>query len=585
MLFRSALIEIIGWNESVASASSSTFDPTSDRTNFGGFVQISEPEVAVSGGKLELHADIITCTLSRAAILARHSETSSDWSEVNFRTAGSAIRVIEDHDADSVIPETGSQHIFTLNITGKGPKATIQGLSFDYLGNVTPGMITVKEDGRVIATANDGNLSFDSSLVVDDELVSLDVSVEVLSESTYGSIGLMLNRTNGIRASANISWSVEYAQHGAKVSYVGAAPGRIAIDGAFGDWDLRVPMNDLLGDAYSNKTLDYGTGDVDIAAVKVASTTSVASFYMSVNGTMLGGTSVPSELVRFVLPEPPASNFTDVILPMYGSDFAFVFVDADLNQSTGFEVGSSETAIAVVGKGNSIIASEAFRYEDGNWISAGSVDAAIDAYQLEISGLYSTLGLVPGQTYPVTFMAQDWSGREDTMGVALPARATAGTRAYPGILINEVYNQAKKPHDWIELYNTGTTPVDLTGYEIWVDGVLIYTFPSVILLPGEFFVASGLNFGVDTLSYVLYDSDGSVVDQFQVPNWDNVNSWGRTGSPPYPSIDKMAPTPGKINKGQVPIPEFGDVVLPLAIIPIMLIAIRWAKRPRGKNDT
>jgi hypothetical protein len=287
--------------------------------------------------------------------------------------------------------------------------------------------------------------------------------------------------------------------------------------------------------------------------------------------------------VRWVTPGTPAENVTEISLPMYGSDFAFVFIDTDLNQSTGFEIGGSEAAIAAVGKGNSITSSAVFRYENDTWIDYGPVRAAIDAYQLEMSGAYSALGLASGSMYTVTFLAQDWSNRQDEVALALPARITAGTRAFGGIMINELYNQAKKPHDWIEIYHTGTAPIDIGGYEIWVNGVAVYTFPSVILQPGEFYVAYGLNFGVDTYSYVLYDSSGGIVDTMQVPNWDNTNTWGRVGSPPYASIERMAGTPGKLNKNQVAIPEFGDLALPLAIMPIMLFVIRRARNSKGEK--
>jgi hypothetical protein len=268
---------------------------------------------------------------------------------------------------------------------------------------------------------------------------------------------------------------------------------------------------------------------------------------------------------------------------MYGSDFAFVFVDTDLNQSTGFDVGGSEAVLAVFGKDNSILSSKIFRYENETWVDYGPAEAAVDKYQLEMSGAYSALGLVSGQTYTVTFMAQDWSGRQDDVAMPLPARISAGTRAFENVMINEVYNKDKKPQDWVELYNTGTEPVDIGGYTHRAEGGFVYTFPSYLLQPGELYVASGLNFGPTALNFVLYDSSGGISDSMQVPNWDNSNSWGRTGSPPYASVIRMAPTPGKINKGQVAIPEFGDLALPLAIMPIMLFVIRRTRDSERKK--
>ncbi|MGQ9588615.1 MAG: lamin tail domain-containing protein, partial [Thermoplasmata archaeon] len=409
--------------------------------------------------------------------------------------------------------------------------------------------------------------------------------VATLPETSIGdSFGLELNKSVGVAADPSVTWVVESVQTGSKASYIGLVPAAVTIDGAFGDWSSRVPILDMLGDAYSNRTLDRTSGDVDIDTVKLASTTDTASFYMSVNGTVLGGSSVPTSMVRFVTPGPPAVNVTNITVPMYGADFAFVFIDIDRNQRTGFYVGGSEASIAVVGKGNEILSSRLLAYEDGKWIDIGKAEAAIDLYQLEVSAPYSAIGLVSGQNYPITFLAQDWSGRMDDIAVALPARITAGTSAYGGILINELYNKDQgKPTDWIELYNTGTVPINIGGWELWVNGVLVYTFPSVTINPGEFYVARNLDFGRGT-NFMLIDSSGSTVDQCVAPGW-NERSWGRTGSPPYDSWTTMTPTPGSINQGQVPIPEFQDAAVPLAIVPIMLFAIRRARAAgRGAKE-
>jgi hypothetical protein len=150
-------------------------------------------------------------------------------------------------------------------------------------------------------------------------------------------------------------------------------------------------------------------------------------------------------------------------------------------------------------------------------------------------------------------------------------------------MINEVYNQNTKPHDWIEFYNTGSTPQDLTGMQLYVDGILVYSFPSVTLAPGQFYVVDNLNFGSRAGNFVLMAA-GSVVDQMNVPGWSSKNSWGRIGGPPYSLISPMAPSQGKINKGQVAIPEFSDLLLPIAIMPFMLFVIRRAKGARAGKD-
>jgi hypothetical protein len=214
----------------------------------------------------------------------------------------------------------------------------------------------------------------------------------------------------------------------------------------------------------------------------------------------------------------------------------------------------------------------------------GVQTCALPICQLEISASYGLLGLTPGVTYSVTFMAEDWSGREDGISVPLPARVSAGARGYPGIIMNEIYSKAtpKKSDDWLELYNTGTQPISLLGYELWVDGRLIYTFPNIIILPGQFYVLSGVDFQRG-LTFVLTDQLGTTTDQVTMPG--NQGTYGRVGAPPYSQWANVRPTPGAINQGQQPIPEWGNVLAVVAIVPIIMIAIRRAKGPRSKDDT
>jgi hypothetical protein len=412
----------------------------------------------------------------------------------------------------------------------------------------------------------------------DGDIRTVEILADVPVISSGASLGLQVNGTSGLEVDGNVSWVLKSVQSGSKVAYVGFAPSRVAIDGAFADWAARAPMRDILWDAYSNKTKDNQTGDVDISVVKLASTDDVASFYMSVNGTMLGGASVPSSLVRWVTPSAPAANITNITEPMLGSDFAFVFIDSDQNLSTGYYVGGSEIALVVIGKSNTILDSAAYVYQAGQWLEIGPVDASIDSYQLELSGAYSTLGLTPNETYAITFMAQDWSGREDDIQVPLPARLAAGTRSYPGIIINEICNKAPSTayNDWIELFNTASVPISLAGFELYVGGVLVYTFPDITLQPGEIYLVTGLRFPKAT-TYVLLDPTSAIVDQVTTPVW-QVNSYGRVGTEPWSTWNNMKPTPGTINNGQI-IPEFDSVVIIAgAIVPIILIAIRRARR-------
>jgi hypothetical protein len=440
------------------------------------------------------------------------------------------------------------------------------------------------EGQDVLGVSDQELLRFDTPIVVGEKKRSIDILATLPSSVSEGSFGMQLNSTGALYVDRNVTWVVHSIQTGSKVAYVGSVPSRIVVDGAFGDWTQRMPIRDRLNDAHSSKTMDNTSGDVDISVVKISSTLETASFYMSVNGTMLGGSSVPASMVRFVTPGPPAQNVTNITEHMFGADFAFVFIDTDCNQSTGYYIGGSEISIAVVGKGNSILSSVANMYVGGGWVEIGPVEAAIDSYQLELSSSYSTLGLTAGETYTVTMLTQDWSGRQDDIALPLPARITAGSRAYPGMLINEIYSRAPPGggNDWIELYNTGSTSINMSGWRLYADGVLVYIWPTAIVVPGEFYLTAGLSFGKAT-NYVLVDGSGAIIDQVTTPTWQG-QSYGRTGSAPYSTWTSMTPTPGAVNIGQNPIPEFGDLILPIAIVPLLLIAIRRAKIAKKSSD-
>jgi len=579
-----ALVAVVGWNGSAITSNSFAFRTDADRLDFSGFEFVSNAPVASYGGEMEIGSSISLSYSSKIAICAKHTNITNDWSDVNFRTKGSALEVVENLNMPSVLPIAPDLRVLTVELSVKGPQAAVQGLRFDFLGNITPTSIRAVEGQDVLGVSDQELLRFDTPIVVGEKKRSIDILATLPSSVSEGSFGMQLNSTGALYVDRNVTWVVHSIQTGSKVAYVGSVPSRIVVDGAFGDWTQRVPIRDRLNDAHSSKTMDNTSGDVDISVVKISSTLETASFYMSVNGTMLGGSSVPASMVRFVTPGPPAQNVTNITEHMFGADFAFVFIDTDHNQSTGFYIGGSEISIAVVGKGNSILSSVANMYVGGGWVEIGPVEAAIDSYQLELSSSYSTLGLTAGETYTITMLTQDWNGRQDDIALPLPARITAGSRAYPGMLINEIYSRAPPGggNDWIELYNTGSTSINMSGWRLYADGVLVYIWPTAIVVPGEFYLTTGLSFGT-ARTYVLADGSGAIIDQVTTPTWKGA-SYGRTGSAPYSTWASMTPTPGEVNIGQNPIPEFGDLILPIAIVPLLLIAIRRAKIAKKSSD-
>jgi hypothetical protein len=578
-----ACIELIGWNSSLAKQSTYLFDPDSNSSDFGGFHLVSEPSVAFYGSQMEVGEKFSASANSKVAIQALHTNMSGDWTDVNFRAKGPSIAIMEDQNGPSIISNFSEQRVMTITVAGKGAPSVLDGLKFDFLGNVTPMSMIATNSGGALASSYDSELLFYDpiSLKADSE-ISFDVLVRLPSTPLTGSFGLELNRTHGVVAGPNVTWLLSTIQTGARVAYLGSPPSSVVVDGAFGDWSSRMGVSDVLGDAYSNITNDDKSGDVDIATVKAASTVDVASFYMSVNGTMLCGSSVPKSMVRFAIPSGPAGNVTNITQSMYGADFAFVFIDIDGNQSTGSSIGGAEAAISIIGKDNSIISSRVYRFVNDTWNDVGPADAAIDQYQLEVSGAYSALGLVSGEAYTVTFLTEDWSGRQDDARMGFIAHISSGTKAWGGIIINELFSKGG-PQDWIELMNTASTSIDISGYRLYASGVLVYTWPAgTVIGPGQLLLTSNLEFG-KSQTYQLRSSSGALVDQVSTPVWQE-KSYGRTGAPPYSTWASMASTPGALNVGQTPIPEFGSFIVPLAIVPIIMIAFRHSKRVEGPPE-
>ena len=80
---------------------------------------------------------------------------------------------------------------------------------------------------------------------------------------------------------------------------------------------------------------------------------------------------------------------------------------------------------------------------------------------------------------------------------------SAGTTSGGGVIkINEVESNAGTPDDWVELYNAGSAPIDVSGYVFKDnDDTHSYTLPSgTVVAPGAYYVmdtgAAGFNFGL-----------------------------------------------------------------------------------------
>lgn len=87
------------------------------------------------------------------------------------------------------------------------------------------------------------------------------------------------------------------------------------------------------------------------------------------------------------------------------------------------------------------------------------------------------------------------------------------------IVINEVESNGGTPDDWVELYNPGSSPVDIGGYVVKdEDDTHIYTVPAGTMIPGGgYYVAEPLGFGLGNPDFArLFNPQGALVDSY---NW------------------------------------------------------------------
>ncbi len=579
------MVAVIGWNGTVALQATYVFSASASQDDYAGFQRSSDPLVAFRGGEVEVGTSLVTGPSSRFSVCARHTNTTDDWSEVNFARSGPAVAVLQEFVAPEVTEGYTDERMFNLVITVKDASVDLEGLVLETSGTVVPVEVKVTRGSELLGSGAGDEIMFQEPVRLrEGEPVTLSVAASFPAGSDTGSFGLSIDGAEGLVLGSNATVTVTSVQTGSRMTYVGSAPTSITVDGAFADWGTVPTSEDPLGDVVLEGVGLFANADVDISSVVAWSAGPNAYFYMSVDGRMMGGSSLPGALVRWAEPPEPAGSMPNITGEehLFGADFAYAFIDLDGNASTGFAVGGAESAVAVSGKDGVVMSAEAFAFVDGAWVPTREVQAAADGYRLEVGAAIEALGMSVEEDYHITFMAQDWRGSEDYAAAPLPVGILAGIRSIGGVVINEVYSSVPgASNDWLELYNTASYAIDITGWTLYVNGVLTYTFPSYVLPSGGFFVTPDLNFWKGT-TYVLYDSTGTLVDSITVPTW-NVRSYGRTGTPDtgYDTWAWMVPTPGEINQGQIPIPEFGDLVAPLAIVPIILIVIRRARRTRG----
>ncbi|MCK4366806.1 MAG: DUF11 domain-containing protein, partial [Thermoplasmata archaeon] len=246
-----------------------------------------------------------------------------------------------------------------------------------------------------------------------------------------------------------------------------------------------------------------------------------------------------------------------------GMDRVVVYLDRD-GPSTGLRTIADgqfvgyDFMLLVIGKGGRINSTGVYVYNQSSeipWELSSPLDAATDSIRMEMG--------VPAQVLNLTddFVAHvymiDWSKSYDRSDIALTNSTSRSRTRSPesdDVVVNEI-RPSKPNSEWIELVNAADWEIDISGWELVVDGTTIYTFPSGTTI-GAF--GSGdeylvVDFTGDTLpnggANVKLVNGTTTVDETDYPSLKASESWSRfreseTGKP----IDNDSPDDWYVSK-------------------------------------
>jgi Lamin Tail Domain len=515
--------------------------------------------------------------------MSKDVQGQEDASQYTVRFGEPALRVTAELVMSDVIPVDSRERVMDLGFESTRGNFTIAGLTFEKLGTASQYRISVFDGLQVMGYSNGATLTFEPALEIKEGYgKQLSVYVEMDGGEISSSFGLSLNAT-GIDTTSGPA-TVDEIQVSNKVAYFSEVPHSVVIDGAFADWRYGYIMTDNANDVRLADGSLINDPSIDITGYGMYIDQKDVAMYLSVADRICNGTSIPKNIT---IPVPTQGLPNPAGQQLIGADIAGVLLDTDLDPSTGASFSGTLGAdylVFISGKKGKIIQSELYAWDtsQGNatWRFVEKVRSAVDSKRMEFAFNFSALSMGDLDVAAVSFFMTDWKQATDFSDGILPlAKWQIGmySKAFGGILINEIYNN-KGTTDWIEFYNTGTLPITLTNWVIYDGITVIYIFGPITINPGGLYVVTGLSISKEG-NLRLSNAGGTLIDSVSYRENGNPKTFARTGAPPYSTWkDLMPPSPGAVNPGQVPIPEFSDILIPLTGMIGMFIFMRMRRR-------
>jgi hypothetical protein len=438
------VLEIDGWNGSVQSTSVSQYSSGTDQLDWNAWNSLGSMSVSASGDQLEAMAGMPVSVPDSSRFMLL-SQNAAEQNSMSYTVPGQGgLLVIHQEPssgigADGTVPQSSIVAIMRLNITCDGADGTINSIS----GGTSGLTLAAPIEGIdvYVGVNNFVDVMVDTSSVSPGTSVSLDMALATI-DSTFSDVEIL---GEGVGA------------------YVGALPSSIQIDGAFGDWAGKTTAD--------SDSVPNANANIDIGAVGAVNDSTASYFYVSVLGTMCGGSFVP--LLKQI---PSGGGGGGIVIPTRktGEDVLDIYVDCDLSSSTGYPISISskvigaEKKIEIRGLDGKIVSKSLFVYSAGGQWTFGStyIDVAKDMQRIELSVSSSSLNGASSIDYIVE--TTDWRDRSD-----LATSVPQGTRAVSGGLPT-----GASINSWIIDSSTTSSSATAMSYQrkLFYDGTNFWSF-------------------------------------------------------------------------------------------------------------
>ncbi|WP_455393067.1 lamin tail domain-containing protein [[Eubacterium] cellulosolvens] len=375
-----------------------------------------EGEVFMSAGELSTNFDVIITT--------RDHNGNHDISD-NIINPTQGVLTVTIICAPPTIVSAGEKDIEFMNLeletvnTNDDP-VQVTGLVFERLGTADYDVIdkfklytqeAVFENSALQLSQNPNMLSdqceFDAGLIIfhfaqpiimpDNEIKNINVVLDISSKlEPRTCLGLRLVEVHANDATVTINHVVQ------ELAYLVEIPEDVVIDGAFGDWEgiMRVQDKD-------NRRIT--SSSLDIREFALTKDDGVLDFYFKIDGELLTAINLPIRLepiadtAKFDIRTNTQSSegvnlhqLNSIPKEIIIKDSLRVFLDTDRNSSTGYQpkwlpIGA-DYLVEVSGRNGEIFTRTLFRYSQKfdssfawSWKTVSSIPAAKDLSQLEIS--------------------------------------------------------------------------------------------------------------------------------------------------------------------------------------------------------